>query len=137
MFFNRFPLSVLLVGFFLSFSTDSNRLYLSKADCESYEGIGNCAQCDGRWHRSAACGLLAPMKAGDLDAKAKYIAIIRQEYLNYKNAADKATKAFKDLKGKRVSSKVYEAAKKAAADATEKADQAKADLDQTTTNSPK
>ena len=137
MFLNRFPLSVLLVGFLLSFSTDSNRLYLSKADCESYEGAGNCAQCDGRWHRSAACGLLAPMKAGDLDAKAKYIVIIRQEYLNYKNAADKATKALKSLKRKKVSSEVYEAAKKAAADATEKANQAKADLDQNTTNTPK
>ena len=136
-FINRFLLYVLLAGFLLSFTTDFNILYISKADCESYEGVGNCAECNGGWHRKAACGLLDAMNGGDLIAKDKYIAIVRQEYLNYNNASNKAAKDFQDLKGTKVSSKVYGDAQKAAADAAQKAALAKADLDKILTKASK
>lgn len=50
--------------------------YTSKADCESYEGSGNCANCpqgagDPGWHKKSVCGALvvAPSSSTVLNHK--------------------------------------------------------------------
>lgn len=45
--------------------------YSDEKDCESYEGVGNCAYCDGGWHRKAACGCLATISNDLANEKGK------------------------------------------------------------------
>ncbi|MBL7828840.1 MAG: hypothetical protein JNJ57_19550 [Saprospiraceae bacterium] len=132
-FFTYFPLLLLFIGSLLSFSTKNwGILYFSKAACESHEGAGKCAECDGGWHTIEGCCLITDVKKGDAKAIKKYTAILNKEYQNLKTEAEKARIAFDKIKITKASRSSIEEARKYAEETEQLATRSKAELNKFT-----
>lgn len=77
-------ISKCIIGFLILVTSSSVYAYRTEADCEEFEGKGQCCKAsDGTYHRNAACGYLTAALKGDLPAHNNWVMTLAKEYEKY------------------------------------------------------
>lgn len=97
------------------FSTSALYAYKTEADCEEFEGPGQCCKAsDGTYHRKAACEALEAAITGDYIAHNNWVLALEKEAVNYEIKATKMADVAKKSLGTRDEKSAHELATKAA-----------------------
>ena len=80
--------------------TSSAYAYRTEADCEEFEGKGQCCKAsDGTFHRNAACGYLTAAAKGDIAAHNNWVMTLAKEYEKYEAKSQRIASQAKPAAG--------------------------------------